>query len=40
MIKLEQQRKFILAAVLAAGIIALGVGQAVLQRRPRRKARA
>ena len=32
MIKLEQQRTFILAAVLAATIMALGIGQAVLQR--------
>ena len=32
MIKLEQQRAFILAAVLAATIMALGIGQAVLQR--------
>src|SRR5436190_2411211 len=32
MIKLEQQRTFMLAAALAATIMALGIGQAILQR--------
>jgi hypothetical protein len=31
MIKLNQRRKFVSAAALAAGVIALGVGQAILQ---------
>jgi hypothetical protein len=40
MVELGKKHKFVFGTALAAGILGLGTGQAVLRTRPKRKAQA